>query len=207
MSNGEQANLKYKLSFGTGGLHLDEAIALACLHSSPDTWNETIAKAVVAGIFQSKRSSSAKRVLREIGKKLRTLSERELSMLIDGNRDDQKALMWIATCRAYRLIAEFAFEVVVSRHASFVPDLTYDDFDAFFERKADWAGELHSITASTRAKLRAVLFRLMREADILSAENQLLSASFSLSLLAYLQEIGGGDLGYFPEPRGGVWRV
>jgi hypothetical protein len=207
MTNGNPDNPKYQLSFGTGGLHLDEAVALACSHDWSEAWDKTISKAVNSDIFVAKRVSSAKRVLREIGKKLRTLSRQEVLMFIEGSRDDQKVLMWVATCRAYRLIAEFAVEVVVARHASFVPDVTYEDFDAFFERKADWSEELHAITKSTRAKLRAVLFRLMREADIVSNDNQLLTAALSTRILDHLFGIGGADLAYFPGPRGGGWHV
>lgn len=207
MTNDTHAYHKYQLSFGTGGLHLDEAVALACAHDWSEAWDKTVSKAVDKDIFVAKRVSSAKRILREIGKKLRMLSRKEVSMFIDGNRDDQKALMWVATCRAYRLIAEFAVEVVVARYASFVPDITYDDFDAFFERKADWSEELHAITKSTRAKLRAVLFRLMREADILSNDNHLLTAALSTHIFDHFLEIGGADLAYFPGPQGGRWHV
>src|SRR6266404_4752627 len=55
---------------------------------------------------------SARRSIREIVNRLKRLSEEELQLLLEGERSEQVALLWLAACRAYRFIGEFAVEVL-----------------------------------------------------------------------------------------------
>jgi hypothetical protein len=82
-------------------------------------------------------------------------------------------LLWLAVCRTYEFIAQFATEVLRERFLSFRLDLDYDAFDAFFEAKAEWHPDVAAIRPSTRAKLRQILFRIMREADIITQSGKI----------------------------------
>jgi len=197
----------YLMSFGTGGLYLNETLAVAALHEPGASWEETAIRAREAGAFPVRKASSAKRTIREITHRLRCLDAEELRLLLAGDRDDQLALLWLATCRAYRFIAEFAEEVVVDRYQSFRTDLTYDDFDAFFAGKSEWSDKLAGISRTTRDKLRAVLFRLAREAGIIGRDDRIRGAMLSGRLIALIEHKGAGELRFFPgaqplSPRG-----
>lgn len=128
---------------------------------------------VTSGALGFRASSSAKRTVREMVDRLRTLSEREIDLLLDGTPQEQTMLLWLAVCRTYRFVAEFATEVLRERFLSYRENLDYDAFDAFFEAKAEWNPDLAAIRPSTRAKLRQVLFRIMREADIISPSDEI----------------------------------
>ena len=78
-----------------------------------------------------RKASSAQRSIREIVNRLRWLSDDELEVFIESERGEQAALLWLAACRAYRFIREFAVEVLNERFLSLRTDITYDDFDAF----------------------------------------------------------------------------
>jgi hypothetical protein len=186
------------MSFGTGGLYLNESLAIAALHGADESWDVTTSRALDAGAFPVRKESSAKRTIREIVHRLRCLDAEELRLLLDGERSDQLSLLWLATCRAYSFIGEFAEEVLVDRYQTFRTDLSYDDFDAFFARKAEWSEKLASITESTRAKLRAVLFRLTREAEIIAPDDRILGAMLSERLIALIERKGAGELRFFP---------
>lgn len=192
---------RYRLSFGTGGFHLNEAIGLARVYLDVGDWDQALVRALADGIFPSRRESTAKRMLREIAHKVRELDTQELEWLVTGDRDEQAALLWAATCRAYRFVSEFANEVISRHHKSYIPDVSYADFDAFFERKAEWATELSHTTSSTRQKLRAVLFRLMREADLISSENRINSVVLSPKLERYWHAKEANTLSVFPLAR------
>ena len=155
----------YLMSFGTGGLHINESVAVARLRLEGNSWKATAAKALETKAFPVRKVSSARRSIREIINRLRQLSDDELLLLVEGDRPEQAALLWLAACRAYRFIREFAVEVLNERFLSLRLHVTYDDFDSFLAAKAEWSPKLASLTNSTRAKLRAVLFRLMREAE------------------------------------------
>ncbi len=54
--------------------------------------------------------------------------------------------------------------------------LSYDAFDVFFNNKAEWHPEVQGLAESTRKKLREVLFKMMREANLLTPDKQILPA-------------------------------
>lgn len=194
----KNSNDSYLMSFGTGGLYINESAAIATLHMPELSWEETAVRAREAGAFPVRKESSAKRTIREIAHRLRCLDEEELRLLIDGVRDDQQALLWLAACRAYRFIGEFAEEVVADRFKAFRTDLSYDDFDAFFARKSESVQKLAEISEGTRAKLRAVLFRLMREAGILSPDDRIIGSMLSIRLKELIERKGEEELRFFP---------
>ncbi len=188
----------YLMSFGTGGLHINESVAIARLHVAGTDWDATAIQAQESGAFPVRKASSERRYIREIVNRLKRLSPDEMALLIDGERSEQAALLWLAACRAYRFIAEFAIEVLSDRFLSLRTALSYEDFDAFLAAKEEWSPKLAALSVSTRAKLRAVLFRLMREAEILSQDNRILEAMLSPRLLAVIQAGNPDELRYFP---------
>ncbi|MET4016632.1 DUF1819 family protein [Bradyrhizobium sp. S3.2.12] len=188
----------YLMSFGTGGLYINESAAVARLHVAGPDWDSTLVAAQQAGAFPVRKASSARRSLREIVNRLKWLSPEELALFIEGDRSEQAALLWLAVCRAYRFIAEFAIEVLNDRFLSLRTDLTYADFDAFLSAKEEWSPKLAGLSASTRAKLRAVLFRLMREAEVVSQDNRILGAMLSPRVVAVIQAGDPDELRYFP---------
>ena len=189
---------RYLMSFGTGGLFINESAAVARLHVAGADWDSTLAAAQEKGVFPVRKTSSARRSIREIVNRLKRLSADELALFTEGDRSEQAALLWLAACRAYRFIGEFAVEVLRDRYLSLRIDLSYDDFNAFLSAKEEWSPKLAALSGSTRAKLRAVLFRLMREAEILSQDDRILGAILSPRVLAVIQAGNPEELNYFP---------
>lgn len=191
-------NESYLMSFGTGGLYVNESVAVARLHRLGDDWDTTAALAREVGAFPVRKASSAQRSIREIVNRLRWLSEAELQVFVEGERSEQAALLWLAACRAYRFIGEFAVEVLNERFLSLRTDITYDDFDTFLAAKAEWSPKLAALSSTTRTKLRAVLFRLMREAEILSPDHRMLGSMLSCRVLALIHAVDPNELRCFP---------
>lgn len=137
--------------------------------------------------------------MREIANRLSALTDAQRDYLIsDAERGDQLALMWVATCKAYRFVREYATEVVRERYLSFKRDLPLESFDVLFAAKAEWDENLAAISPITRAKLRQILFRMMREAQIISEDNVILSTYLSPQLTSLLESDCPGDLDVFP---------
>lgn len=130
--------------------------------------------------------------------RISTLDQEELDYLVlTADRSDQQALLWLATCRAYRFVREFATEVIHERFLLFQFDLPLESFDVLFAAKAEWDEGLAGISPTTRAKLRQVLFRMMREASVITDDNRILSAYVSPRLKAMLAERSPRDLAVF----------
>ena len=189
----------YKMSFAVGGLLLNESVEVARLHKQSEAWDATLERALEGGITSLPKVASRRRTLREIVNRISTLDEDELDYLIEAaDRQDQKALLWLATCRAYRFVREFATEVIHERFLSFQLDLPLESFDVLFAAKAEWDEGLAAISAMTRAKLRQVLFRMMREASIITEDNRILSAYISPRLKAILATKNPREIVLFP---------
>jgi len=94
-----------------------------------------------------------------------------LTLLVEGTPQEKRHILWIAVCRKYAFIRDFAQEVLHEKYLGMSYMLTDFDYEVFFNRKADWHDELRQISATTRTKLRQVVFHILREAEFLSAEN------------------------------------
>jgi hypothetical protein len=189
----------YKMSFAGGGLLLNESVEVARLHNPSEAWDATLRRALEEGVTSLPKTASRRRTLREIVNRISTLDHEELDFLVYGaDRQDQQALLWLATCRAYRFVLEFATEVIHERFLSFQLDLPLESFDILFAAKAEWDEGLAEISPMTRAKLRQVLFRMMREASVISDNNRILSAYISPQLKAMLAEKRPQDLSVLP---------
>jgi len=190
---------KYQMSFTTGGLFLNESIEVARLHCDGEAWEDTAKRALSQGATTLPKAASNRRSLREITNRLRMLTEAERRFLLEiADRDDQQALLWLATCRAYRFVREFSVEVIRERHLSYQMDLPLSSFDIALEAKAEWDEGLARLSTSTRKKLRQVLFRILREAGILSQENRIQAAILSTQLQTLIRNSNPVELTYFP---------
>ncbi|MDD9746821.1 MULTISPECIES: DUF1819 family protein [Marinovum] len=189
----------YKMSFAVGGLLLNESVEVARMHAQSEAWDATLQRALDGGVTSLPKAASRRRTLREIVNRISTLDDEELDYLVErADRQDQQALLWLATCRAYRFVREFATEVIHEKFLSFQLDLPLESFDVLFAAKAEWDEGLAGISPMTRAKLRQVLFRIMREANVISVDNRILSAYVSPRLKTMLAEKSPRDLVVFP---------
>lgn len=149
------------MSFTTGGLFQRESIRLAELYLNLEDWGAVRDKVITSNLLQARMANTSKRISREIISRLAMLSANELNLLVHGYPQEQAHLLWIAVCRRYRFIADFAIEVLRERYISLKNDLTYENFNSFFNRKSEWHLELEKITHATRNKLRQVLFKIL----------------------------------------------
>ena len=195
----EPAASPYRMSFAVGGLHLNESVDIARARSAADSWEQTLERVIDAGVGSLPKAASRRRSLREIIVRISTLSPTELEFLVaDADRSEQQALLWIATCRAYRFVHEFTIQVIRERALSLKLDLPLETFDVFFAGKAEWDERLAAITPATRAKLRQILFRIMREAGIVSENYRILTPTVSRRLRSVLEDKSPQDLDLFP---------
>lgn len=186
------------MSFTTGSLFHHESVKLAVLYLDLGDWNSVRDKVVAENVLQTRTLNTLKRVCREVISRLRTLSPGELEFLVEGSHQEQAYLLWLAVCRRYRFIADFAIEVLRERYITLKNDLTQEDFDAFFNRKSEWHSELDEITPATRGKLRQVLFRMLRDANLLTANKVIHAAMLSPKLLDLIHQCSRKDVLYFP---------
>ena len=197
-------NERYSMAFTTGGLFHRESVKLAVLYLELKEWDSVRNKVFSENLLQSRTLNSLTRVSREIISRLKTLEAGELDLLISGSTQEQKYLLWLAVCRRYSFIADFAKEVIRERYISLKSDLHYEEFDYFFNKKSEWHPELEKITPTTRNKLRQVLFKILREAEFLTIDHTINGSMLSKRLLDAISQERRKDVLIFPAFASGI---
>ncbi|WP_201566915.1 DUF1819 family protein [Psychrobacter sp. JCM 18900] len=188
---------KYNMSFTAGALLQTESVTIAKLYLEVGDWDLVKEKVISENLLQSRALSTLKRLSHEIIARLSTLNTEELTLLTESEYQDQAYMLWIAVCRYYRFIADFATEVLRERFITFKPDLQHSDFDTFLNRKCDWHSELDSLSISTRKKLRQVLFKMLRDANFLDSKNNIQATMLSTRLIEMIKRNDSRDIKYF----------
>lgn len=196
---------RYALSFTTGALLAREAALLAPVYIEQRDWEQVRALAVKGNLLQTRTHRTGVRLASETVQRLSALADGEVDLLIMATGSERAHLMWAAACRRYDFIGEFAEEVLRERFLLLASTLEYQDFDSFVRAKALWHEELADIKDSTLQRLRSNLFKMLREAELLSPAGDIVPAVLSQRVAAVLSACSPSDLRFFPiqqtEPR------
>jgi len=188
----------YRLSFTTGGLFINESSMAVDLYSKSRDWQHVRDQIRSENLLQVRTAAAALRISKEVVARLEHLSSDEIVALAQGSVRDRGYLLWAATCRRYAFIREFSTEVLREYFITLRQSLALKDFDAFFNGKAMWHKELDDTAVTTQMKLRQNLFRMMREADLLSETNVIQPAILSSTITSLLASKGRDALLIFP---------
>ena len=198
---------KYSLSFTTGALLHHESVTLANLYHQYSDWVQVRAVAVAENSLQLRTLSSSKKVTNEVVSRLRLLTDTELAFLSDASSSEQALLLWVALCRRYTFLADFAAEVLRERYVTLKGSLSHEDYDSFFNRKAEWHPELENVTTATRSKARQVAFKMLREAGLLDTGGRIQGVMLSTRLLTLLKGSQYADTQCLPVFESDIQRI
>lgn len=187
----------WKLSFLVGQLLRREAQIAVPIFLETGDWTETSERIKASHLFQHQTASSERRYLRELVPRLSTLNSHELKFFASASYTEQGYLLWLAACRQYAFIAEFAEEVIREKYLVMSPQLTHADFDVFVRSKAPWHPELNNIKDSTLGKLRQNLFKMIEEAG-LTENGRITQSLFSPGLKDILDQKIPSEMRLFP---------
>lgn len=189
---------RYRLSFTTGGLFLQESPQIAERFLQVRDWELTREQVRSENLLQVRTAAAATRISKELVARLELLDETELEFLVEGSIREQGYLLWAATCRRYTFIHDFAREVLREHYLLMRRQLTPSDYDAFCNAKALWHEELDELAVSTSHKLRQNLFRMLRDAELVNEQHQIQSALLTPALAQLLARHGNEQLLIFP---------
>jgi hypothetical protein len=188
----------YRLSFTTGSLLRQESLQLAQAYLQNPDWKHVRTVTLAQNLLQMRTLKSAQRVCSEIISRLKTLNTSQLALLVQTDQRNQNYLLWLALCRRYPLIADFATEVLREKFITLKGELHPADFELFFGRKAEWHQELEQVKAVTRRKACQTLLRTLREADLLSIRGGIRPALPEQTILTAIYQDNPADLLVFP---------
>ena len=189
---------RYRLSFTVGTLSLSGAPLGARLYGELGDWMKVRETLRSQNLLQARSSNSSMRLSRELTQRLETLSEAEIAIVEDATLTELAQLMWVAVCRRYSFIGEFAEEVLRERFLLMQTDLTTEHFDSFVREKALWHEELANLESTTLKKLRANLFKMLREADLLTDDGVIIPTVLATRVHEQLTRRVPSDIRFFP---------
>ena len=73
------------------------------------------------------------------------------------------------------------------------------DFDAFFNSKMNYHESLENITETTRKKLKQVLFKMMKEAEIIDRDDNVQASLLSEKIISVVGNMNHEYLMVFPN--------
>ena len=106
--------------------------------------------------------------------------------------------MWIAMCRYYAIVGEFAGEVLKKHYLIGNTHLDFEDYDRFIADKATWHPELENISEGTAKKLRSNLFKAMREAHLFDKNSDTVLSFLPGPSLTDILRKRADSFGYLP---------
>lgn len=179
--------MPYRMSFTSASLLSRESVIIAQAYRETGDWQKAREECLSRNLLQAKKPSSATRTVRELIGRLKTLTADQLELLLNGSHIEQLHMLWLAVAKRYRFIQEFSEEVIREKYLKLDTLVGYDDFDSFFNAKADWDTGLDRLSDSTRKKIRQVLFRMLHEAEILTSGNMIIPALFIKDTVRVIQ--------------------
>lgn len=170
---------KYSMSFTTAPLLYNESLMIAALFAEVQDWSMVRETVLAENRLQMRTVNSSKRIFQEISSRLKQLTPAQMETLLESEPRDQNHLLWLAFCKRYRFVYDFAATVMREKYVRLDLKLTYEDYDIFFNHKAEWHPEVERVAEATRKKLRQFLFRIMREAELLNQQGQIVPVLLS----------------------------
>ena len=189
------------MSFTASCLRCRETAVIASLFLRLADWNKVHDEVLLQNILQIRTLSSQQRIFREIKHCLDCLTSEEMRILANKNSADAGVILWLAACRCYKFIGEFAQEVIHEKFVSFQKNIDDSDYTLFFERKSSLHPELLAMKDSTRKKIKQMLFKLLRECSIISHDNEILATYFSREIFRLLSP---DDFLFYPTRENGA---
>lgn len=191
-------NKRYRMSFTAGGFLLVESIKVAKLYMETGDWDKIQKTIFDDNILQYEAKRTTKRIFHEIKIRLQKLNKDLLRILLESTPQEQKIIIWIAICKTYDFIGEFAKEIIREKYLLMNNQLTQEDYIGFFNSKADWHEELDNQSDKTIQKQRQVVFRMLKEAEIISPDNLILPVIPTLNIFKALYKDDPSNLTYLP---------
>ena len=186
------------MSFTSGAILYQESLTVAELFAELEDWGAVRDEVVAQNLLQMRTLNASKRICQEVISRLKLLTPDQLDLLIDGTRQEQLHMLWLAVCKRYRFIYDFAVEVVREQFLRLNYQLTYDHYQTFFLEKAAWHPEVERVAESTRAKQRQIIFKMLREVDILTNDHGIIPAFLSPRTIERIGQDDPRYLAIFP---------
>lgn len=192
--------MKYRFSFTAVGLAPVAMQEVAALYQACGTWEAVYAKVVQENILKCRTISALRRIAAEIVLRLDKLEIEELVRFIENRLNERNVFAWLAVCRTYDLIGDFAVEALHEAYVTGQKTYEISDYEKFVNGKLALHPEFDELSKQTYGKVRQIVFKMMREAGFLDKKGNIIPIVMDAELMNFIPE---RDLAFFPMFIGG----
>jgi hypothetical protein len=158
---------QYSLAFTASSLRPELARIVADTYLGCGDWQETRQRVLADNLLQAGKRGSSIRMEQEMRQRLQTLTREQLEILAGASGDNRRAVAWLSVLKLYPFVCSFASGILRGKIEAHDPVLRPSDYEEFLASEALIHPEVQDLKPSTKAKIRQVLIRMLREAGIL----------------------------------------
>lgn len=155
---------KYNGDIAAGSLLVPESRQIARLlldNATPDAWHQAI---VIDNLLQKRSPATAIRLARLIRHRLALMKPELWDIIVRGASDVAVQALLVAAIKHSPLLGDFMDRVIRQHWQTFTKKLEDKDWKDFMETCIQVDPGIEQWTASTRAKIKQVVFRILAEA-------------------------------------------
>jgi hypothetical protein len=157
----------YNLSFTGASLRPDLARIVAEQYREVGDWEAAKQRIRETNALQCRTKLSLKTLETELRLRLSTLTQKQMELLVRGTAEERTAMAWLAALKRIRYAFDFTTEVLRGKLEAQDPVLRPSDYEAFVASKVAAHPELLELADSSRAKIRQVLYGMLKEAGLI----------------------------------------
>lgn len=159
---------KYTFSFTGASALIPETSVIAEEYNRLKDWNAVRKSLLDNNSLNKIKQATFAREFREIKKRLSLLTSDQLNLLVQGSRDEAKAIILLSLAKTYPFIKDFITEVLLIKYLIFDKLLTETDYNKFFNTKILSHDELNAITESTANKVKQRVYTLLEQVGLIT---------------------------------------
>lgn len=172
------------------GLYRREIKTLLSLRRRGLSKNEMRDYVVEENPFQLKNHQTNIKVFNKVYKRIHHIDQQLETFIFEGSRQDINAILLYCYLKTYRLLLEFAYEVIHFNYHRHRMVVTKGDIVEFFERKEEQSTKLKSLSPSSKSKMQQVMIRAFVDAELLFPHQdhwEIQPIAISDQLISYIQ--------------------
>ena len=115
------------------------------------------------------KRETTRRQFRELEHRIDSLTSEQIKILATGSLDEQKQITHLALCKTYGIYKDFVTDVLAEKAQVYDFDLTDLDYNSFISRKVVDHPELDRLAATTKKKVKQVLYKMLNQVGIIDS--------------------------------------
>lgn len=192
---------RYNLGFTGGALLYRDSVLLSKLYLELKDWDKVRKTVLEQNLLQIRTLTAQRRIYSETYTRIKELNNESLSLIANGNRDEQTQLIWYAICQKYTIIRDFAIEVINDKVNKFDFDISVADFHVFYNNKAIHHDELNKISPQSKRRLIINLFKMLKDTGIVIDGKRIKPVMIASSTKKIIVSEGKVPLEIFPQQK------